>query len=118
MAEPFDIALAAMLAPPERGPDRAFVRRISAAVALEQRLAARRSQLLRRLAGQFSAFAAMAAAVLILGLAPAISRVAAESPPQTLIVLLVSFSFLLVLMVPGVRARTGLRHGPRAIARA
>ncbi len=108
MTDAFERSLAAMLAPPEREPDRAFVLRVNTNIALAQRLEAQRSALVRGLLGQFAAVAAMAAAVMLVGQSPAVARFAAESGPEMLLALLVSFSFLAVLLVPGIARGAGV----------
>ena len=107
MTDPFEAKLAAMLAPPEREPDRAFVMQVRANIVLAERLEARRKALVQRLLGQLAAIAAIAAAVTLVGLSPEVARVAAESGPGTLLALLVSFSFVAVLLVPAMSRRAG-----------
>ncbi|HET9356391.1 MAG TPA: hypothetical protein VFO42_09545 [Sphingomicrobium sp.] len=117
MTNSFDDRLAAVLAPPDREPDRDFVLRVTAGIALADRLEARRSALIRSLAGQLAAIASVAASIMILGRSPAVARFAAESPPGTLAALLVSFSFVAVLLVPGIMRGTGGRSWRLEIAR-
>jgi hypothetical protein len=98
MADEFDRFLAAGLAVPERDPDRGFVRIVQARIALEQRLAAERSALLRGLAVQVGALAALAAGMLLIARAPAVADFTAQSPAVALAGLLAGFSLWIALI--------------------
>ena len=117
MTDPFEARLAATLAPPEREPDRAFVLQVRANVLLAERLEASRKALVRRLIGQFAAVAAVAAAVALVGLSPPVARLAAESGPGTLLALLLSFSFVALLLVPAMSRTTTRFAAQRGFAR-
>ena len=97
MADEFDRFLAAALAPEERAPDRRFVARVQAAILLEERLAAQRSSVLRGLATQLVALAAVAAALWWLGRAAPVAGWFGESPALGLGVLLTGFACLVGL---------------------
>src|SRR5215212_4385700 len=98
MADEFDHFLKSALAPSERLPDRRFVTRVQAAIALEERLAAQRSSLLRELARQLVALAAIAAGLWWIGRAPPVASLFAESPAVGLAILLAAFAFLVAIL--------------------
>ena len=108
MADEFDAILAGALAPEEREPDRAFVARVQAGVRLDEQLRAERRGMLATLAVQFLGIAAIAAAIVWLLRAPGIGMFASESPAFLLLVLLVAFSFVIMLFSSGASSR-----GPR-----
>ena len=106
MADEFESYLAAVLAPPERDPDRPFVSRVQAHIALDARLAAERRSVVRRLGHELLGLAAVAAALLWLGRAAPVADLAAESPALALLALLSIFG----LMVGAVSVQPGQRN--------
>lgn len=98
MADDFDRFLSEALAPPARDPDRAFVRRVQARVALEERLRSEQADQLRRLALQLVALAAVAVGLLWLTKAPDIAAFASDSPATALAAFLAGFTFLVALL--------------------
>ena len=94
MADDFDGFLAAALAPPVRDPDRVFLARVQAQVALEERFAAERRSVVRELMQQLIGLLAVAAGGWWLGKAPPVASWAAESPATMLAILLVTFMFV------------------------
>ena len=98
MADEFDLFLSDALAPPDRDPDRSFVRRVQARIAVEDRLRAERTALLSGLLLKLCALAAFAGALLWLSRSPAVAELAAESPAILLAALLIAFSLLMVLL--------------------
>ena len=110
MADDFDGLLSTALAPSERQPDRAFVTRVQATIALEERLAAERKFLVGSFVRQVVALAAVAlAAWWIAGAAPVSSWIA-ESRAAGLAILLVGFAFVVGLIA--------IRTGPSLYDRA
>jgi hypothetical protein len=107
MVERFDDVLKAVLAPPDRPPDRRFVLRVQAAIMLEERLAARRSSLVRELAKQLVALAAVAAGLWWIGRAPPVASLFAESPAVALTAVLAGFGLLVAIL--GRRPDAGAR---------
>lgn len=105
MADPFDRLLAEVLAPPEREPDRQFVRVVQTRIALEEQLARERWRLLSRLGFQVVALAAVAAGVLLLARSPELAGFAAESPGLALAILLAGFSFVIAVLASSPAAR-------------
>lgn len=105
MADDFDAFLAAALAPKEREPDRAFAARVQAGIRLDEQLRAERRSMVATLAVQFLGVAAIAAAVVWLLRAPEIGAFASESPAFLLLILLVAFSFVIMLFSSGASAR-------------
>lgn len=105
MADDFDAFLAAGLVPDEREPDRAFVARVQAALRLDEQLRAERRGVVATLAVQFLGVAAIAAAIVWLLRAPEIGAFAGESPAFLLLMLLVAFSFVIMLFSSGASAR-------------
>ncbi len=97
MADEFEALLAAGLSPEEREPDRDFVARVQAAVRLDEQLRAERRGMVATLAVQFLGVAAIAAAIVWLLRAPEIGAFATESPAFLLLILLVAFSFVIML---------------------
>jgi cytochrome bd-type quinol oxidase subunit 2 len=98
MSDPFERFLTTALAPEARSPDRLFVVRIQARIALDERLEAQRRGMLRQLAAQVAALLAIAAGMLWLGRAEAVDRFFADSPSLALCALLAIFALLLVLL--------------------
>lgn len=80
MADPFDSFLAEALAPPSRHPDRGFVARVQAAVALEARLEAERRSILRRFLAELIALVAVAGGLVWAARAEPLMAIASESP--------------------------------------
>lgn len=105
MADEFDAFLAVALAPEQREPDRAFVARVQAAVRLDEQLRAERHGMFANLAVQCLGVAAIAAAIIWLLRAPEIGTFASESPAFLLLILLVAFSFVIMLFSSGASSR-------------
>ena len=76
----FDALLAETFAPPRRGPDRAFVARIGAAVAEAERFRAWRRRALRRLGSEALVLLALAGAAATLARDPGVAEALAASP--------------------------------------
>jgi hypothetical protein len=98
MTDQFDRHLKAALAPPERSPDRKFVLRVQAAIALEERLAGQRASLLRGLGKQIIAVGAVAAGIWWVSRAAPVSAWLAQSPAAALAILLTGFAFLVAIL--------------------
>ena len=98
MADRFEAFLAAGLAPGLGDSDRRFVARVQATIALEEQLARQRRSLIAGLVRQLVAVAAIAAALLLVGLAAPVARLFAESPAIGLALLLTGFSLLGVML--------------------
>ena len=98
----FDSFLASALAPEPRQPDRAFVARVQARIALDEQMAAERRRSLAHFAGQLLALGAVAAAIACLGRAAPVASFFAAAPG--VLVLLLAFLFLVVLLSPRPRA--------------
>ena len=109
MADPFESLLAEALAPPERAPDRSFVRAVQTRIALEDQLDRQRRRLLSRLGFQVLALAAVAAGVLLLARAPELAESAAESPGLALAILVGGFSFVIAILASAPAARRASR---------
>jgi hypothetical protein len=101
MPDPFDRLLSEALAPSDRPPDRAFVIRVQARIALEERLEAQRRSLASGLAKQLLALGAVAAGFWLLGRSAPVASWFAESPAVGLAVLLTAFGFLAGLLAFG-----------------
>jgi hypothetical protein len=101
MADDFDRFLAQALAPPERMPDRRFVAGVQARIALEERLAAERTALIRALAAQLAALLAVAAGLWVIGRAAPVARLVSASPSLALMVMLGAFACLVLLFAQG-----------------
>jgi hypothetical protein len=97
MTDEFDRFLARSLAPEERAPDRRFVARVQARIALDQRLHAEQANALRLLGIEVIALLAVAAGLVWLARAAPVARFFAESPAIALALLLAGFGLLLVL---------------------
>jgi hypothetical protein len=80
MADPFDSFLSEALAAPRRDPDRQFVARVQARVALEARLEAERRSILRRFASQLIALVAIAGGLVWAARTEPLVAIASESP--------------------------------------
>ena len=98
MADEFDIFLEGALAPEERDEDHKFVARVQAAIRIEERLKLERRAMLRNLALQLLALAAVAAAALWIGRAPAVAAITADSPWLAALILLTVFGVLVALL--------------------
>ena len=98
MADQFDHLLKSALAPSNRAPGRKFVLRVQAAIALEERLAAQRSSLLRDLAKQLVAVATVGAAIWWVSKAGPVAAWLAQSPAAGLAIVLAAFVFLVVVL--------------------
>ena len=109
MADAFEDFLKSGLAPLDRAPDRQFVLRLQAAIALEKQLAAHRSSLVREFARQLLALAAVAAGLWWVGKAAPVASWFAGSPAIGLAVLLSAFALLIL--------RLGRPDGRRPAAR-
>ena len=103
MADDFERFLAAVLSPPERGADRAFVSRVQIQIAIDERFAAQRRLLIRSLAQQLVALLAVGAGAWWLGKAAPIAAWAGESPAMALGAFIAMFMFLAAV----VTLRTG-----------
>ena len=95
MAEEFDRFLASALAPPERAPDRRFVARVQAQIALEERLNSERRALITRFVEQLAGLLAVAAGLWWISRAPLVSDWFAESPAVGLAILIAAFALLI-----------------------
>ena len=98
MTDEFDRYLARALAPAERDPDRRFVARVQATIALDERFRTERRATLSALAIEVGALLMVAAGLVWLGQAPAVAGFADESPWLALAALLAGFSLLVVLL--------------------
>jgi cytochrome bd-type quinol oxidase subunit 2 len=98
MADEFDRVLRDGLAPAEREEDHLFVARVQAAISIEERLRLERRAVVRNLALQLLALAAVAAALLWIGRAPAVSTMMADSPWLAALVLIAGFGVLVALL--------------------
>jgi hypothetical protein len=110
MADEFDRFLASALSPRERDPDRQFVAKVQAHIALEDRFAARQRSLIAGFVKQLFALAVITASIWWLSLAEPVTSWFADSPAVGLAILVVGFSFLLVLVVVSPR-RAAVRQG-------
>ena len=98
MADEFDRFLVSALAPRDRDPDRKFVTRVPAHIALEDRLAAQQRALAAGLVKQLLGLFIIAAAVWWLGRAAPVVIWFAESPALALGILLTAFVFLVGIL--------------------
>jgi hypothetical protein len=112
VSDEFDRFLAAALAPQERESDRRFLARVQTAIVIEERLAAQRSSLMRDLALQLVAVAAIAAALWWLGRAAPVASWFGESPALGLAILMAMFACVIVLLSGGSRNRQVLQALP------
>lgn len=94
MADQFESSLSDALAPPMRAPDRQFVARVQAQIALDARLGAERRSVLQRLSAELLGLATVTAALVWLGRAAPIADFAADSPELALSALLSIFSLV------------------------
>lgn len=98
MADEFDRFLQEALAPEGQGEDHRFVARVQAAVRIEERLKLERRGMVRNLILQLVALAAVAAAAMAIGRAPAVAAMASESPWLAALILLTGFAVLVALL--------------------
>jgi hypothetical protein len=101
VADDFDERLASALSPPERFPDRNFVARVQARIALEDQLAEERRTLIMSLASQVAALLAVTAGIALVARAPFLAGLFAESPGIGLAILLMLFSFVVLSLAAG-----------------
>lgn len=97
MADAFDRFLESGLAPPERDPDRHFVARVQAMIALEERMAAQRRSIAGALLRQLLGLLAVGAAAIWIGRAAPVASWFDQSPAAALAVLLIAFGSLVAL---------------------
>jgi hypothetical protein len=114
----FDRFLGAALSPKERDPDRQFVARVEARIALEQQLARERRSLLAGLLKQLVALLAVAAGVWWVGRAAPVAMWVRESPEAALLLLLAAFVFLIVLFSARASVATATRAPLRTVSTA
>jgi hypothetical protein len=101
MADEFERMLSEALAPEARDPDRLFVARVQAGIALDERFAAERRSGLRQLGAEVLGLAAIAGGLLWLGRSEPISGFFAESPAIALAAVIAAFTLaVLVLRSP------------------
>jgi hypothetical protein len=98
MADEFDRFLHEAVAPEERHEDHRFVARVQAAIRIDERLNLERRGMVRSLVLQLVALAAVAAAMLSVGRAPAIAAIVSESPWLATLILLTGFAVLVALL--------------------
>ena len=99
MTDPFEAFLAAELAPPARLPDRQFVARVQAGIAIEEQLSAQRRRAVAELARQLVALAAVAGGLWWISRAPPVAIWLVDSPAQALAILLLAFAFVVATFV-------------------
>jgi hypothetical protein len=97
MADEFERFLAEALSPAARAPDRSFVSRVQARIALDERLRHERSAMLRTLAIEVLAIAAVGAGLVWLTQAKPVAGFFADSPAVALAALILGFGFLVLL---------------------
>ena len=97
MADSFDRFLGRALAPEERAPDRRFVALVQARIALDERLAAQRRELVGSLLRQLAALVSVAAATWWLGRAALVAEWFGRSPATGLVALLAGFGLIVAL---------------------
>ena len=101
MAEAFESFLSEVLAPPTRDPDRAFVAKVQARMALEQGMEAQRRALFGKFFRDLLGIAAVAAGLIVMGGSPELLAFASESPGAVLAIVAILFSFLLLVIGRG-----------------
>ena len=103
MSRDFDHFLASALAPASRDPDRRFVLRLQARIALEERLSAERRSLKVDLLKQLAALLAVAAGIFCIARSAAVTSLFFEAPALVLALLLAAFALVVALigMRPG-----------------
>jgi hypothetical protein len=99
MADAFDAFLTAALQPPESSPDRQFVARVQARIALEERFSQQRRAAVGTFAKQLLALGALASGLWWLGRAAPVASWRTDSPALALAMLLTGFAFFLGLVV-------------------
>jgi hypothetical protein len=97
MADEFERFLGDALAPEPRQPDRMFVARVQARIALDERFRQRQRANFRELGMELVGLAAIAAALLWLGRAQPIANFAADSPGIALAAVLSAFALAVLL---------------------
>ena len=97
MSDGFDSFLHGALEPVARAPDRRFVARVQARIAVEAHLRAQRRGTLRQLAVQLVGIVAVAAGLVWFGRAESVGRFFGESPAWALCAMLSLFALMLVL---------------------
>jgi cytochrome bd-type quinol oxidase subunit 2 len=112
MSDAFERFLTSALAADQREPDRRFVARVQARIALHAHLCAQRRDMLRQLVTQIIGLGGVAGGLLWLGRAGAVSRFFADWPWLALCILLSIFGLLLLLFssekVEGTPAKVSL----------
>jgi len=98
MADEFDRFLEQALSPEERDEDHLFVARVQAAIRIEERLKLERRAMVRHLALELVALAAVAAAAMWVGRAPAVAAMMTDSPWHAALILLTGFGILVALL--------------------
>lgn len=116
MADEFERFLAGTLAPPRREPDRAFVASVRAHIALDERLRSERAAAIAAFALQLIALLAVAAGVIWFTRSPGIAEAASESPGLLLLILVGLFSFLVLLLSPGLPAGSRFENAARGFS--
>lgn len=96
MPDEFDRFLSKSLEVEPGGADRAFVARVQARIALDERLRVQRRSVLRELGGEVLALAAIAVGLVWFGRAAPVDQFFVESPAAALAVLLSGFALLIV----------------------
>lgn len=116
MVDEFERFLVGALAPPQREPDRAFVASVRAHIALDQRLRGERAAAITAFALQLIALLAVAAGVAWFARSPGIAEAASESPGLVLLILVGLFSFLVLLLSPGLPAGSRFEKAARGFS--
>lgn len=117
MSDDFERFLAQALGPAERKPDRSFVVRTMAQVALEERFAGERRAIIRSTGQEMLALLAVGAGLWLLSRSPAIANLVAESPTLYLSGLLSAFASLVALFSSQTSRRNRLDFGRSFISR-
>lgn len=92
MSDAFDQFFAASLAPDDRLPDRAFVRRVQVEIMMEAQLAAARKHLLQRLAEQVLALGALTISIVLIARSDFVSGLASLNSDAALAIVLTVFA--------------------------
>jgi ABC-type transport system involved in cytochrome bd biosynthesis fused ATPase/permease subunit len=116
MADEFGRFLAGALAPPPRKPDRFFVASVQAHIALDDRLRAERAATVSDFALQLLALLAVAAGLIWFARSPQVAGAVGESPGVALLILVGLFSFLVLLLSPGVPASNRFDRAARGFS--
>lgn len=85
MTDPFDTLLGDALAPPNRAPDRSFIKRVDGAIAAAERMHAWRRRILRAAASEALVLGALASSALALARLPDVGALLETSPMVPLI---------------------------------